>query len=708
MNDLLVNRKPIRGVVEVAPLGGTSDDWPRLRSILAAAAGRQTVRMLAGTWYCKTQSDALFLPSDTHLVCAPGVEIVASLGAGTGNFLNTPFTASAVMSGSIVASLTSDNSVSTKTLAVDTAIAAGTWICVRSATARLFRRGVYQVISCAGAGSPYTLTLDRRVRLPYITGDQVFSVSAFPRNIRLEFNGAKLSGTFERAINFVMAFDSYASGLNVDLAGEAYWGGICFDEGCYRCTFENNTITMRTATGSALGDSIESSEDCVIDTHRIYGVPGNGILINDSVGCVVRNCVVFDAGASGIAVQGSSAAHGSYDCRVEGAIIKYTRGSASALVGSSSQRTVLLDVTCDGGVNGVQLDTGASGTILQNIVAVNGSGYGIAQIAGTGTVATNLVLDSNALGGIYAGYGSFDAVSVKARDNAANGAITVTGVGTRVRLNGVELTQSAASAANYVCVVATGGRLELRNGSIGTLKAGVHGPHVATGSVLVRENLHWVGANRYRYDGAAGSTLIDLGSNSDDCVAIAGTGATQLSSLQLNGATANNVLGAGGNTNGGLLYYNITLPGGNATVSIYSDAAKTAKVAEGALVGNGGGTITLAASGGSNLTGSVVIQATAVADSDASNIITALSLGDAFADATAHANFGCAQIIGGGSTIPCRLVRFDSVIAFSMGAVNLTPVEAPKVKTNFIPGVSFTAHATSGDASMWNWRLINP
>jgi hypothetical protein len=178
--------------------------------------------------------------------------------------------------------------------------------------------------------------------------------------------------------------------------------------------------------------------------------------------------------------------------------------------------------------------------------------------------------------------------------------------------------------------------------------------------------------------------------------------------LQLNGATANNVLGAGGNTNAGLLYYNITLPGGNATVSIYSDAGKTAKVAEGALVGNGGGTITLAESGGSGLTGSVVIQATASADSDASNIITALSLGDTFADATAHANFGCAQIIGAGSVIPCRLVRFDSVIAFSMGAVNLTPVEAPKVKTNFIPGVSFTAHATSGDASMWNWRLINP
>lgn len=67
------------------------------------------------------------------------------------------------------------------------------------------------------------------------------------------------------------------------------------------------------------------------------------------------------------------------------------------------------------------------------------------------------------------------------------------------------------------------------------------------------------------------------------------------------------------NVAGGKLYARLTIPAGNATLYLYSDAGYTTPVAHGALVGNTGGTITLAADGGSGITGECGIKTGATA-----------------------------------------------------------------------------------------------
>ena len=57
------------------------------------------------------------------------------------------------------------------------------------------------------------------------------------------------------------------------------------------------------------------------------------------------------------------------------------------------------------------------------------------------------------------------------------------------------------------------------------------------------------------------------------------------------------------------LYGEISIPGGNATLTVFKDAAHLLQVAHGALVGNGGGVITLVADGSSQVTGTITIAA---------------------------------------------------------------------------------------------------
>ena len=90
-----------------------------------------------------------------------------------------------------------------------------------------------------------------------------------------------------------------------------------------------------------------------------------------------------------------------------------------------------------------------------------------------------------------------------------------------------------------------------------------------------------------------------------------GDAASQLSGWSLTGAALTN-------TNYGLLYWTLVDAAGTRTVSLYSDAAKTALVAQGSRSGDGA--ITLTEQNDSDLSGSVTVAYTAD-DTDAANVI---------------------------------------------------------------------------------------
>ena len=70
-----------------------------------------------------------------------------------------------------------------------------------------------------------------------------------------------------------------------------------------------------------------------------------------------------------------------------------------------------------------------------------------------------------------------------------------------------------------------------------------------------------------------------------------------------------------------VLYWSLWLDGADATVTVYSDAAMTVAVAEGALVGDGGGAIVLAEVGGSGITGTVTVAAGITPDTGTLSIL---------------------------------------------------------------------------------------
>ena len=76
------------------------------------------------------------------------------------------------------------------------------------------------------------------------------------------------------------------------------------------------------------------------------------------------------------------------------------------------------------------------------------------------------------------------------------------------------------------------------------------------------------------------------------------------------------------NSKAGRLWYKLSIPGGLATVQAYSDEAKTALVAHGALGDNLGGTVNLAADGGSGIGGTVVLTTTITALDTAAEYLT--------------------------------------------------------------------------------------
>lgn len=96
-----------------------------------------------------------------------------------------------------------------------------------------------------------------------------------------------------------------------------------------------------------------------------------------------------------------------------------------------------------------------------------------------------------------------------------------------------------------------------------------------------------------------------------DALVIEGDASSQLASWVITGEVL-------ANTNGGLLYWTLTDAAGTRTLNIYKDLAHTDLVATGTSVGDGA--VTLAASGGSGLTGSATVTYSGD-DTDSANLI---------------------------------------------------------------------------------------
>jgi hypothetical protein len=534
-------------VLASGPIGGTSDDWPSLVATANAFAYKSAILLQPGTYLCKGVQS---LANGARILGQPGVRIVSSMSP-TGGPANCVFYASTTATSGPLA-LNANNTVGTRTLVTTLNTGLGTpsasnptWIEVGSTN----RYAFYKVVSISGSG-PYTLTVDRAVRMQFAAGtDQVY-VKAPPQDIRIEGNGMTVSGTGDRAIELSGAWNCHVSGITVDTNDGAFSDIIAsFDIGSFRSTMTDLDLSGSSITGG--GIAFESAESCFGTrlTARNVTLSGNGVglFFVDCQGCVFTACV-------------------SEGCRV-GAT--FDSGQASGNCGT--QDCVMTDMTITGAIgDGIKVQNGSS----RNKVARARIGYcgssGINVAGGIAACNDNTLevcdLSDNAVGLTVAAsqlrVRGIDIIADRCATNAIaisgdaridgirakdSGPIACSGAGT-LEVDGFELTSTLAAAWTGI-MPTTSGRTRFTRGT--ATSSGDGGTHVkalfdhnGTGPVYISQlrlvSFADAGGNAYGYFAHGSSQILRRGPDVDfSAAANPYSGAAQYSfgTVTLNGTT---------------------------------------------------------------------------------------------------------------------------------------------------------------------------
>lgn len=247
--------------LSVAPLGGANDDWNRLFGIGGVAVTTASVGvqlfLRAGTWLCNTVQT---LPRDLWLACDPGVNIVSSLtSTGGAGHLNSVFSYDGFTAPLGATSLTAPATAGSLTLLAgglaglsSVAEWIGQEILLQDETSinTVNQRQAYIVRDATGTG-PYTLTLDRPLLRDWPSTTNI-DRGTRAKNIRVYGNGAKITGTGDRAISFISAWDCHVEGFEIDAPGFDAEYTVSFDSGSFQSGYERIRVKSSKATSFAL------------------------------------------------------------------------------------------------------------------------------------------------------------------------------------------------------------------------------------------------------------------------------------------------------------------------------------------------------------------------------------------------------------------------------------------------------------------------
>ncbi|HVI41782.1 MAG TPA: hypothetical protein VM577_14110 [Anaerovoracaceae bacterium] len=297
--------------INISPIGGTSDDWNRLFGIggaaVAAAAAGVKVILKQGAWLCKTVQQ---VPRNLVLECAPGVVINASLvSTGGAGHLNSVFSFDQFTTPLGTTTLASAATVGSNTLSVNSLMGlstvgslVGAEILIQDEDPNHINQTAAFVIRAASGSGPYSLTLDRPLLRTWPSSGNGTNVYRGPRakGIKLIGNGATITGTGDRAISLISAWDCYACDWILDGPGFDSEYTCSFDTGSFQSGYERIRVLSSHATGLAL----EGCEGCwMADCHVEFKSSDRtnaGILTQAAYNTEIRGCHVSGrTGASG-------------------------------------------------------------------------------------------------------------------------------------------------------------------------------------------------------------------------------------------------------------------------------------------------------------------------------------------------------------------------------------------------------------------------
>jgi hypothetical protein len=251
----------------------------------------------------------------------------------------------------------------------------------------------YSVVAHSGAG-PYTITVDRPIREPFVTNDMVLTVSSVPTDILLEGNGATITGTGDRYIELPGAHRCLVTGWRMDASGGelgAAGAYASFDIGARQSTFRDCVVDGGSGMSSGSGILLESAEDCTIENCHAIDVGTNaagssiGFGLWDCWGCSVVNS--HAAGCYyGVYMGSDGAYYGCVDCSVQGGTFVGCNtgvnlsGVRPTAIGAEASYCTTYGFAC---VSGGPADCKAA-TLFATSSHHNGKGYYVAALA-TGT-----------------------------------------------------------------------------------------------------------------------------------------------------------------------------------------------------------------------------------------------------------------------------------------------------------------------------------
>ncbi|MDB5620501.1 hypothetical protein [Tardiphaga sp.] len=496
-------------------IGGTSDDWPNFGAANTACAGAGVILNLgAGQYLAKTR---VFLANNSHVVCSPKTVIKAAWASAPDN-RDSVFCAYA------------GSPLGTDTIAENTVIGDATIKITGSMTFAVgdhiflittqYRCQLFEIMAW-NAGTKVA-TLDRPIRVPCGSDNTVPTVSAnsFPagsqvwkmnpaRDIKVEFNGAKIYGACNR-------FIECWGGWNCNFYGPAYLGDgtsvtateslISIDTPSYNCHAYNMIGDGSDVT--AIGARFESTELCTFVNCDIKRV-GVGYFFQDAMDSHALHSKAnkcsnaganFSAAAYSGGEAGSGSVWGSSECSVVGGSysgnyigVLFDRGSSrcvvdgSAIIGNTiglwdqmgidnlvTDRTVVRK-----NFNGIYVDADSVRFHARDAIVTDNTN-GINVIAGSkGAMLTGVDASRNSIALLAAAHVDTTCLVVDASNT--NPQIEIS-AGVRVRARGLRMMASAVNSSGLVNVA---GSFDLESGSIQSVAGGVAIQVAGTGKTRI-------------------------------------------------------------------------------------------------------------------------------------------------------------------------------------------------------------------------------
>ena len=446
----------------------------------ALARSGQVAWYPAGTYLDSTQ---VYVGSNTSIKLGPLVTINQQLTAGAQAYPTTGwiFNVGTYRVGSAAGSL-----ASTPTYFVDNPTISmtctggclkplvGDWMNLTAAGSSNGGNSTYLITAVSGSSSPYTVTFERPILFPFVSGDTAQEQTGSPQNITIKGLGATASGTGDQLVELARGGRFRISGLNYNTSlGVISHSGtpgavVGYDIGTIYSTLEDAEADITGAAAPAGCFYTQSSEYTTFARLKCKGIPagGTGIYIDDAAYTAVNDCWEYGGSSSGtglvLGTLGSPGFNGNLNVDV--------KGGGAVGVG-----------------HGLKVQGGASGVHIAGWSSIGAQVNGVEVIAGsTGVFMENVAATYSANVGFYVlSEAQFKNIDASHSAGATNGAAVYVNPATTQYVSIDGLTVNNASTESTYGVLIQQGGLRLKNGRITTAKASGAGIAIAAGTAEI-------------------------------------------------------------------------------------------------------------------------------------------------------------------------------------------------------------------------------